>query len=539
MHNLGRNANFPKKAVEYTLVSIAFSLIFFILFNPALKAQFSLVDDHTILQIAASDQPLPKIIEAAFTSNLEAGRFKPGHVLSPFIGLALFGTNPASWHLAIIGAGLLTGLFLYAAMRNLGMDILSSLFLILLFTVTGSQNSIWYRLLTGETWGILLTTVAVWAVSKAVRYNCVGRWDTIFIGVTCLAASFKESFVLTIPALLLLRWLLQMHVQKQTWRQSLILLRWPLTAGTVIFIIYMSVMAFLLVSRPEGHGATAASLSMQSVDPRRWYQNLALIDRLIIIYDTLMLLILIFVFRRSKEDTAAAAILAMAGVVLIWVVPQLVLYSQSMEGHYRVPAVIGWLVPAVVAFCISWQQRRWVLWSLTLIFFVALILSGLTPTIGRFSYYTAETLALNRMKNYLVHRVDEDQAVVVALDPVAHYEGAFSLRSHLRFSGLDSPVYLLPVYHEDTHRRHPLAEHLITVSFAGFTDLELLNANDVGAIIGLDPPNAITQIPSWFSPAEWEWVEFSMPYYGFSWQKLSPVEQGHYDYVVLVQKSDD
>ncbi|MCB0208605.1 MAG: hypothetical protein KDJ52_04730 [Anaerolineae bacterium] len=209
MRDINRETFVSTSTIEYALVLVCLILIFFGVFNSALQAQFALIDDHTILTVALSKQPIWETIQYAFTSNIATGgRFKPGHVLTPFIGIALVRTNPKLWHLAMILAGLLTCLFFYASLRNLGLDIISSLFFILLFTIVGAQNSIWYRLLTGETWGILFIAIAVWAGVYAAKTSKSPIWDIVFVAALFLAANFKGSFVLTIPALLLLRWLL-------------------------------------------------------------------------------------------------------------------------------------------------------------------------------------------------------------------------------------------------------------------------------------------------------------------------------------------
>ncbi|MCB0208606.1 MAG: hypothetical protein KDJ52_04735 [Anaerolineae bacterium] len=227
-------------------------------------------------------------------------------------------------------------------------------------------------------------------------------------------------------------------------------------------------------------------------------------------------------------------ILAITAFGLVWTLPQLVLHSHGMEGHYRVPAVIGWFVSASLGMHLLWRQRRWILWGGTSVLFTILLALNLGPTVARFSYYTADSLALNQMTDYLVQHVNKHQAIVISLNPITHQESAFSLQSHLNFVGLNSPIYLLPVYQTEHQQNHPLVEQLITnAGFAEFADLEKLAANEVGAIIGIDAPNEITQIPSWYLPAEWERVVFSAPYYTLSLKKLDSVKLNNFDYTIL------
>ena len=473
-------------------------------------------------------------IESSFASNIrEGGRFKIGHVLSPFVGVILFGTNPVLWHLAVTSAGVITCLLFYAAARQAGADKTSSLLFVLLFAVTGGQNSVWYRLLTGETWGMLLAAIAVWAIVKAARRATPSFWDGVAILAMVLMATFKESFILLIPAMLLLRWAMQRWFNEQSWRQSLLALHRPLIAGGIIFSLFLLTTIGILRYIPDGYGARVAGLSARSFDPGAWFDLLVNSDMAPLTYGLPLFVILLLVIYRHRH-LAYQHLLSVVMVIIAWVIPQLILHGSGIAGHYQFPAVVGLAGLWGLTLSLLWREQQRILWTAGAIWAVGLILINVNPTIENSSYYTADTLALQDMIYHLAENVGPEQSIIIIADPNVQFEGAISLRTHLHSAGLSSGVYLLPVFPAETETEGALATELLNIHFAGFTDLESLHPTEVGAIIGLKAPTPTTPIPSWYIPTTWQEETFSHPYYNFSLAQFRYVKTGAVGYTILL-----
>lgn len=525
-----RNLQIRDLGVEYIFIILLLSGLFYFLFGITMQAQFALVDDHQILNVAALEKIDLSALWDSFASNVSVGgRFKIGHVLIPFIGVSFFGVNPQLWHGAVIVAGIFTCFFLYAAMRQMGADMIASFLFVLLLATTGSQNSIWYRLLTGETWGMLFVAISVWAMTHAAHRPRPSAWDALALVGLLIAVTFKESFILVVPALLLLRWVLQVWVTRQTWLQALHTLRLPLTIGALIFVINLSLVIAVLFYKPDGYGAGVAGLSLHSFDPRVWYNLLTQSDLNVLAYQSLAFIVLFFVMAYSKRKEFHIYLLAGFGIVVLWLVPQLILHSHTLGGHYLFPAIVGLAAISGLALAILWKKHQRLLWVVCVIWLSVSIFNGFSPTIKRASSYTADSLALQAMIDYLAQNVADNQVVVIVADPIAHFEGIISLQSHLRFSGLNVPVYLLPILPEN----NPIKPDLTALVRTRPTDLNTLGVDDVGAIVGFQRPNAATEIPLWFVPSDWQEITFSKPIHTFSFKEWAYQEVDTYEYVIL------
>src|SRR5262245_48018013 len=199
------------------------------------------------------------------------GRVRPVYFFVHYGNSLLFGPNAHLLHLVTTGLGMLTCFHLCIAARRIGADVASALVCIVLVVVTGDHGAIWYRLFSpAEAFGMPLTDVAVWALVRAASKVATRFWDAVALTAMALAGLTKESFILIIPALLLLRWLLHCWFGGASWRPALRALQGFMLVGLVLFIIEMLVVAAVSLTRPSTYGANIAGLSSGSFDPRVW-----------------------------------------------------------------------------------------------------------------------------------------------------------------------------------------------------------------------------------------------------------------------------
>lgn len=252
---------------EYILILIGLSGLFYFLFGNTFQAYFSILEEHHIVN--DSSKTIWEWMGIIINDTKQFGRFRPAYYLFHFAKIWLFGLNPYVLHIVTTGLGVLTCFFFYITMRKVCADVLSSLFFILLFAVTGYQNMIWYQIFSAaETLGMAFTSISVWTVVKAASQGKLSLWDLLALIIMALAGITKESFVLIIPALLLLRLMLHCWFSQETWLQALRRLHLPLVVGLLIFIVEILILVVILLFMPKSYSANAAGLSLTSFDPR-------------------------------------------------------------------------------------------------------------------------------------------------------------------------------------------------------------------------------------------------------------------------------
>jgi len=492
--------------IEYVVVFIVLSGLFFFLFGSTLQAQLTLIDDHEIIRFSSPKSSLWEVLG----NDLQGGRFRPLYYSFRFAEITAFGTNPQAWHFATISFGVLTCFFLYLAVRKIGADIFSALLFAAMFTMTGSIAEIWYRLGPNETLGMLLLAFSIWAIANAARSDSPQFWDGLALTVMALTGLTKESFVLVIPALLLLRWTLQCWLHRETWQQALFTLWKPMLGGFLTFVVEIAILIAVMLYKPKGYGPAIVGLSLVSFDPRRWYEHLISTETILLIFYYPISFILLAVYwprEKPKRSYLAAAFL----IYLAWVIPQLVLYSNLMFARYVFPALVGIAAINLLALTIVRHRRGWILWTLCALGFLPSIWCGLNFTTGFANYYTADTQAVHEMVTYLARNINPNRSIVIVGDVVKEQEHIFSLGVHLRFAGSASPIYRVQ-------------------------DMTVAETGNVGAIVLFHSPD--DRLPAWVNPDHWQKRVFSRPYYSLSIWNLGYGKEGDVSYNVYEPISD-
>jgi hypothetical protein len=516
-------------AIEYALVLLGLGGLFYFLFGGTFQSQFALIDDHWILNTLSQKASLWNLIAGDIQN---AGRFRPVYWAIYSAQIATSGANSHIWHITVTSLGVLTCFLIYIAVRKIGSDIPSSLVFILLLAVSGSQNVIWYRLGTNETQAMLLTAVSLWAVVNAAYQRQSWTWDGLALATMALAGLTKESFVLIIPALLLLRWTLHCWFNRSPWIQTLHTLRTPLIIGSLVFIAEISIMAIVLLFKPEAYSATKVGLSSDSFNPVGWY-TLVTSPELATLASSLPLFVALILAVYWPEKKLRPYILVGSLIWLAWVVPQLVLYKQGISWRYLFPAVVGTAAVILCGLTVLWQRRVWLIWIACVVWLVPVLSSGLSTTTRAASANTASTLALHEMVTYLTENTAPDQSIVIMADPALDYEPLHSLYVHLRFAGSKSSVFLLPILPKQGYASEWL-QSLAEGITATFPDLSTLDPEHVGSVIVLTSPDDFSNI-SWLDTPLWQKKIFREPFssYSLSLQKLGYEQAGYISYNIL------
>jgi hypothetical protein len=520
---------------EYILVLGVIVGSFVFLLGPALQAKLYIVEDHLLLE-GKSRGILDWATHIKNDIHLFS-RLRPVYWLYIAMGNLVFGTNPHLWHAATLLWGVLTCYLLYIALRRIGADVASS-FIFVLLLLSGTQNWIWVNLIPQETMGMLMSAIAVWAIVLASqRRNQTAQWDVLALIAMALAGLVKESFVILIPALLLLRWTCQNFINGQSWRESLYSLRRWITAGTLIFIIEIALVMTVLLSKPGGYSAGASNLSAESFYPIHWMYLLSTLE----LGKPLLLVSGVWVWLWLSKKFNRTCLLAIAAIFAAWLIPQLVLYTNGINERYLFPAITSVAAAIALGLSILLKQYLWPLWVIGVLLLLPNLTNDFKSTFTTVGSYAAETLAADRLIEFLAQNVPAEQNILMAGDSGTPYgfEATYSLPLYLKSAGSKSPFYLWPLLSKG--ERSPM--HIAASNNnSSFRYPDSLTPHDVGAIIIVDtftPGLNYKPLTQWLGDTAWREINFTEPYYSFSITDFKYVKVGKSSHKLLLSASSN
>ena len=356
--------------------------------------------------------------------------------------------------------------------------------------------------------------LAVWSIVHATDQPRRASWDALAVIASALAGLIKESFIVLIPALIVLRLACAVHRSGGTWRKALLEAKGFVAGSVLVFAAELGVVAFMVLSKPAGFSATTSGMSLSSLSPSR-------LIRLLGAPGTAAVLALVAVWgimwfdRRIRRDLLVAA----AVILGLWLAPQVLLYSNGLHTRYLLPSIAG--VAGAVALATAYLLRHPLLRVLGwfgVLAVLALITRGAQTTTTNVAGFTAETVSLHHAIESLAENVPSNQAILIVTDSGTGYgfEATYSVPMFLRRAGAQSPVYLWPIVSRgDRSPMHIAASRNNTA----FKYPGSLTPQQVGGIIVLDRwmPSFDTQpLSDWLGSTRWREVVFSEPYYVLS-----------------------
>ncbi len=178
-------------------------------------------DDNQIfkLQIEFEESGLGAVLDHEIKSRYELGRVIPVYNIYKVLQSYLFGGNTVIWSVWIGVVGAATLILLYLSLRLLDYNLFESLAFALL-TSLGQQSVVWWRLLHGEGIGMLFTAAALVMMALRIRSGKL-RYEVGFALMVTLAVLSKESFLLLLPGLFVLKFALSKRVNQLTVKSAL------------------------------------------------------------------------------------------------------------------------------------------------------------------------------------------------------------------------------------------------------------------------------------------------------------------------------
>jgi hypothetical protein len=486
------------------IAAIALVALALLVFHPTLATGLILMDDHELIRFA-SPLPVhpqafaaPPSVSAVIVNDFKGtGRFRPLYYLVRLGLVRTFGTNPLAWHAFVLSLGIITVLLLYHAGRTIRVTPPLAFAFAALFLYAPRAAYAWICIGPGESMGTFLTGLALFAVAQSVIRDKPGWYDLLLVISASAAALTKESFIFILPAILYARIALGRIIQRRSWRQSICANPSVLIALSLVFVfglIFTALAAKMGGASSYGGSSLAPSVDYiiglgKSVLNTMWEGGL------------FVTVLLFFIGAMQSRSLYGERESILHSVIFcgLWIMPQLLLYSTrgGISGFYWMPAAIGLAAANAVAL-LGLYRRRSKLFAAGLIWLIPWLALAGAQVYARASKIQADSVALNRMLDYLAANVGTGKTIVVAADPIENFESTLSLVYHIGYRNRnDIPIALLSSH--NTPPRNPFESTLSDTIKTTFSEHDALTVppEQIDAIILLTP---ISSLPdAWYA----------------------------------------
>lgn len=248
MENMSKQKGREKPVVFILFFVFVFSVI---VFSGNISDGPRIVDEHQIFsfQIEFREFGLWKtLFSELHERSLSYKRLFPIHLIQNVLLSFSFGSNLSLWSLYTGLIAVLTMFVLFLFGREFRLPVIESVFFSALIMV-GEQSVIWWKLIQGEGIGMLFLSATLLFLVKSTKKNEIinkNKYSVYFVIFAILASLSKESFILTLPALVLFR--LWMSYREEE-RFSFYIFKVNLISGSVllsVFFIEIIIIKFFL-----------------------------------------------------------------------------------------------------------------------------------------------------------------------------------------------------------------------------------------------------------------------------------------------------
>lgn len=334
---------------KYSYLSVfLFILIFWFFILSASGSLFSgyhFTDDHEITHInynfTVQKLGIFQVSSQWIHNDLLTGRFRPFYYVHRILATRLLGVNFGWWSFYTGMLGVLTTFFLFIFGPLIRFSISEAL-LFSFLTTLGAQSAIWWQLGPAETIGtFLLAAALVFAALSEISSKYTNLSETLFIFLVLIMSLSKESFILVIPAIALIKVWLSPHLKTLAWHESLKKNSLSIFILGLFFSVELLLVKFYIGLTPEIGYAGFEGFSISRTITAT--QHLSQAGYWWIILASLIAIRLTIKPPYSQSLRQILNVLYFPIVLLLLVsVPQVLLYAKSgIVQRYILPGILG------------------------------------------------------------------------------------------------------------------------------------------------------------------------------------------------------
>jgi len=493
--------------MKENIIAVMFFTVFFLAVLFGAKVYFSgfhLTDDFKTLNIISGfrEQPFFKEMAKQISENTSR-RFNPLNSVQYVVRAKLFGDNFSLWFLSQIFIFVPTCFFLYGFARKIGATFWQSVFFPF-FTLLGQQMLTWWMLCTAEPIAMFFVSLAMYLMAKASQREGDILSVTGFVVSIALSTLCKESFILFIPAAVVMWWALLCYGKmKPDMANIFFKALLPSVTLLIVMLFDLWVILYVVKTTTEGYNGIDGQMPLIGLlkDPHMFLMRLKVdIWVLLDMYTFGVILFGIFLIMNAlseKKDEFLRIIRKMSlfGFVFAMIfIPQVILYDKSgMQTRYWLPAFLAFSIAAVYLLKTISKSKEISFFGKRV--FLVLIIIAFIPrvehAVSRAKDFASEGLATRDLFRAVLSGDIHDPKILVVGDPIVNYEWSVALVKYFSFYGDVKKISFFEVGTDRGAELRPDFVEMVSKSFRevfGNNTVKTVNKGDYDFIIIM--PNA-------------------------------------------------
>lgn len=483
------------------LLAIFFFVFFwatFFVVSQTLFSGYHLTDDHEVPRILNDINNLGfgETLEKWVRSDL-SWRFRPFYYIHRVSLVGVFGMNFQLLSIYNLVLLILSSVFLYKFARKIKFNYINSV-LFSIFTFLGAQAVIWWQLGNNESIAMFFLSLGLFFMAKSLESkNWIFKLG--FILFTLLSSLCKESFAISIPAIIFLNIILHKSKFNSTLFQTIkknILSIIPLS---VIFVVEMLFIFIKVGTAKTGYaGVDSSTFSVNNI--LKAMETLFIHGYGIIIVAAVVLYIYLKLrnlkaridIKSTLKSIPNSKISLYTILLLAFLIPQIVLHAKSGFAHrYLLPSIFA--LTLYLFFLISKVLKeldirllipKILVTLLYSVFLIAFLSNGLTAIrIAR--SFAREGFNTHQAIDHVVETTDPEEPILIVFHLNQYLEWGYAMYHFLTLDkGMGNIIYS-PQYRESDNYPMPTIEEYLKAIDAKSID-EVENKDKIKTIFIFD-----------------------------------------------------
>ncbi|MEG4007149.1 hypothetical protein QUA41_15690 [Microcoleus sp. Pol11C1] len=433
---------------KYSYLSVfLFILIFwfFILIaSGSLFSGYHFTDDHEITHInynlTVQKLGIFQVSSQWIHNDLLTGRFRPFYYVHRILATRLLGVNFGWWSFYTGMLGVLTTFFLFIFGQLIRFSISEAL-LFSFLTTLGAQSAIWWQLGPAETIGtFLLAAALVFAALSEISSKYTNLPETLFIFLVLIMSLSKESFILVIPAIALIKVWLSHHLKTLAWHESLKKNSLSIFILGLFFTVEFLLVKFYIGLTPEIGYAGFEGFSISRTITAT--QHLSQAGYWWIILTSVIAIRLTIKPPYSQSLRQILNVLYFPILLLLLVsVPQALLYAKSgIVQRYILPGILGYAFLIISLY--NYLTKTYKIAAKLILLLILIGLSfNLSVAWDAANTFAKEGKSTNALLRTIEVNTNVNDKILIVSNPHLSYEWSFSIKKYINYVSNRNNLY--------------------------------------------------------------------------------------------------
>ena len=431
---------------DYLAVFLFILIFWFLIFitSGSLFSGYHFTDDHEIAHInynlTVQKMGIFEVSNQWIQKDFISGRFRPFYFLHRIISARFFGINFGLWSIYTGMLAVFTTFLLFIYGRLIRFSTKEALIFSFLTTL-GAQAAVWWQLGPNETIGtFLLAGALVFAALSEISNKHKILYEFLFVFLVLIMSLSKESFILMIPAIALIKVWLSCHLKTFSWHESLKNNSLSISILGLFLIVELLLVKFYVGLNPEIGYAGVEGFSISRIITAT--QNLSQAGYWWIILACLIAMILTIKPPYSQSLSQIINVLYFPIILLLLVaVPQILLYAKSgIVQRYILPGILGYAFLIITLYNYINKTYKFAV-KLILLLIIITLSFNLSLACDAAHIFALEGKSTTALMRTIEAKTTVNDSILIVSNPHLSYEWTVSIKKYLNYISNRNNLY--------------------------------------------------------------------------------------------------